>query len=337
MAQDGSFTYTPTGTFTGRDTFSIQGCDDAQVPACAIGTVTVTVLPVAVDDAAVTSSGRRSRSIPGERHRRRRGPHDRRRAGSWDGIDRFDHLHAGRRVQRHGRGHLSGLQPERRNGCDDATLTVTVAPPVPPTDAGPTLATPLGPVPGAVGVLVGALTLIFLLSFGALVTRGRRRSSAADPTSRWQASLRAAGVRAAGRSFGSALRAGAARAAAQRPRLRGVDVVDGPHPRHPWICGTRLAARMTLDENRGDLERHARDFAARTGFTYMVLDPGDGDVVGCVYIYPLDDGPGARVNSWVRADHAAIDVPLAEAVAAWLARAWPFERVVYLGRSSLSR
>ena len=94
--------------------------------------------------------------------------------------------------------------------------------------------------------------------------------------------------------------------------------------------------QMTLDENRGDLERHERDFAAGTGSTYTVLDPADGDVIGCVYIYPLDDGPGARVSSWVRSDRAGLDVPLAEAVAAWLERAWPFDRVVYLGRPGLS-
>lgn len=94
---------------------------------------------------------------------------------------------------------------------------------------------------------------------------------------------------------------------------------------------------MTLDENRGDLERHQRDFAARTGFTYTVLDPRDGDVIGCLYVYPLEDEPGAQVSSWVRADRAELDAPLADAVAAWLAADWPFERVVYLGRPSLSR
>src|SRR5215510_8442850 len=52
---------------------------------------------------------------------------------------------------------------------------------------------------------------------------------------------------------------------------------------------------MSLDENRADLERHARDFAARSGFTYTVLDAADGDVIGCVYVYPLRDGPGAEV------------------------------------------
>ena len=32
-------------------------------------------------------------------------------------------------------------------------------------------------------------------------------------------------------------------------------------------------APMSLEENAGDLARHARDFADRTGFTYTVLDP----------------------------------------------------------------
>lgn len=93
---------------------------------------------------------------------------------------------------------------------------------------------------------------------------------------------------------------------------------------------------MTLDENRGDLERHAQDFETRSGFTFTVLDPADGDVIGCLYIYPRKDGPGARVRSWVRADRAALDVPLAERVAAWLVD-WPFEHVRYEGRPALSR
>ena len=94
---------------------------------------------------------------------------------------------------------------------------------------------------------------------------------------------------------------------------------------------------MTLDANRGDLEEHAADFATRRGFTYTVLDPADGDVIGCVYIYPRRDGPGAQVRSWVRADRADLDVPLAEGVAAWLEAGWPLEHVHYAGRPALSR
>jgi hypothetical protein len=101
----------------------------------------------------------------------------------------------------------------------------------------------------------------------------------------------------------------------------------------PGFVGSRWPHEMTPDENRADLERHERDFAGRTGFTYTVLDPADRDVIGCLYIYPRKDGPaGAHVESWVRADRAELDVPLAEVVAAWLAEAWPFETVEYAGR-----
>jgi RimJ/RimL family protein N-acetyltransferase len=87
---------------------------------------------------------------------------------------------------------------------------------------------------------------------------------------------------------------------------------------------------MTLQENRADLERHARDFANRDGFTYTVLDPGGDAVIGCVYIYPHDDGDhDALVQSWVRASHAALDAPLRETVSSWLAERWPFKRVAY--------
>jgi RimJ/RimL family protein N-acetyltransferase len=104
----------------------------------------------------------------------------------------------------------------------------------------------------------------------------------------------------------------------------------------PGFAESTWPHEMTLEENRADLERHERDFAGRTGFTYTVLDPGDGDVIGCLYIYPLKDGPGARVESWVRADRAELDVPLAEAVAAWLEADWPFERTLYVGRPALT-
>ena len=64
---------------------------------------------------------------------------------------------------------------------------------------------------------------------------------------------------------------------------------------------------MSLEENLADLERHARDFADRTGFTYTVLDPED-DVIGCVYVYPAgDDVHDARVLSWVRESRAELD------------------------------
>ena len=81
-----------------------------------------------------------------------------------------------------------------------------------------------------------------------------------------------------------------------------------------------LAARDDAGREPGDLQRHADDFRNRTGFTYTVLDPANRDVIGCVYIYPLPDSDDdARALSWVRASHAALDVPLWRAVSDWLA------------------
>ena len=73
----------------------------------------------------------------------------------------------------------------------------------------------------------------------------------------------------------------------------------------------------------------ARHFRDREGFTYTVLDPSDGDVIGCVYIYPSkDDEHDAMVLSWVRVSHAHLDAPLWRTVNTWLdSDAWPFERV----------
>ena len=53
----GAFTYTPTGAFTGIDSFIVVGCDDGDPVLCDSGTVTVTVSPLAVDDAASTTDG----------------------------------------------------------------------------------------------------------------------------------------------------------------------------------------------------------------------------------------------------------------------------------------
>ena len=100
----------------------------------------------------------------------------------------------------------------------------------------------------------------------------------------------------------------------------------------PGYPDGRWPRPMTLEENRADLERHARDFAARSGFTYTVLDPSDRRVIGCVYIYPDTKGDDdAIVLSWVRATHAGRDAALRELVSRWLAEAWPFERIAYAG------
>jgi len=102
----------------------------------------------------------------------------------------------------------------------------------------------------------------------------------------------------------------------------------------PGFAGWGWPKPMAPEDNLGDLRGHERDFAARTGFTYTALDRDGDRVVGCVYIYPAEGGePGtADVHSWVRADRAELDVPLHDAVSAWLAESWPFTAVRYAER-----
>ena len=90
---------------------------------------------------------------------------------------------------------------------------------------------------------------------------------------------------------------------------------------------------MPLEANLADLRRHAADFEARTGFTFTVLDPAGDDVIGCVYLYPApSEEHDVGVQSWVRADRARLDAPLADAVARWIADEWPWERPYRYGR-----
>ena len=101
-------------------------------------------------------------------------------------------------------------------------------------------------------------------------------------------------------------------------------------PGFPW---EGWPTPMPLGENLRDLEQHAADFAALAGFTYTVRSSADGEVLGCVYIYPDPTGEhDALVRSWVRASHAKLDAELWRVVTGWLADAWPFTRVSYAAR-----
>jgi hypothetical protein len=93
----------------------------------------------------------------------------------------------------------------------------------------------------------------------------------------------------------------------------------------PGFEGRTWPRPMTLDENLRDIEGHMEDFRLRRGFTYTVLT-SDGDVIGCVYIYP------GVVRSWVRESHAHLDKPLFDVVSSWLATTWPVAQFEYASR-----
>ena len=52
-----------------------------------------------------------------------------------------------------------------------------------------------------------------------------------------------------------------------------------------------------------------------------------------MYVYPTKSPDhDVQVQSWVRADVAELDVPLADAVADWLAADWPWQTLDRHGR-----
>lgn len=92
---------------------------------------------------------------------------------------------------------------------------------------------------------------------------------------------------------------------------------------------------MTPEENRADLEMHARHFRDRVGFTYSILD-GD-EVIGCVYIYPSEDESiEADVRSWVTASRGDMDEIVRRELSVWLTDEWPFRSLAYASRESKS-
>ena len=101
----------------------------------------------------------------------------------------------------------------------------------------------------------------------------------------------------------------------------------------PGYEGSSWPRPMTLDENMGDLTKHAGEFVDRSGFVYTVLAPEGETVIGCLYIYPSKlPGMDAKVRSWVRAADADLDGVLYRVVTDWLAASWPFGRVEYAAR-----
>jgi hypothetical protein len=99
----------------------------------------------------------------------------------------------------------------------------------------------------------------------------------------------------------------------------------------PGFGGGSWPRPMSLDENLADLVGHARDFQARMGFTYSVLE--GGAVIGCLYIYPSETAEyDALVRSWVRESRSDMDVVVWESISEWLAAEWPFENLMYEAR-----
>ena len=86
-------------------------------------------------------------------------------------------------------------------------------------------------------------------------------------------------------------------------------------------------ATMTVEQDREDLERHAREIEAHESFNYALLDAAEERLLGCVYIDPTDEPDADALVSWWVVDDAvgtAVERALDALVPRWLAEEWPF-------------
>ncbi len=90
---------------------------------------------------------------------------------------------------------------------------------------------------------------------------------------------------------------------------------------------------MTFEGDREDLAHHEREIAARETFNYAVLDAGETELLGCVYIDPPEaDSPAGTdaVASWWVVDEAVgsdLERALEEFVPRWLRETWGLKAV----------
>ena len=114
-----------------------------------------------------------------------------------------------------------------------------------------------------------------------------------------------------------------------------------------WSQSGWPADDFTLEDNLKDLKRHEQEHFERTAFTFTVLDPSQGECLGCVYISPLLPilwdvnvcGKGvveakdyvAYVRFWVRQSRLAdeLDRRLLGVLKEWFEQQWAFTCVVF--------
>jgi len=94
-------------------------------------------------------------------------------------------------------------------------------------------------------------------------------------------------------------------------------------------------ATMSYEQDREDLAHHEDEIAADETYNYAVLDEGESELLGCVYVDPPDErspaGSDAVASWWVVDRHHGGELgrALDEFVPHWLSETWGFQAVHY--------
>jgi len=94
-------------------------------------------------------------------------------------------------------------------------------------------------------------------------------------------------------------------------------------------------ATMTVQQDRDDLAHHEAEIEQHESFNYALFDPGETELLGCVYIDPpAKVGADAEVSWWVVDPLVGgpVERALDALVPQWVAADWPLERIRYVGR-----
>jgi hypothetical protein len=92
---------------------------------------------------------------------------------------------------------------------------------------------------------------------------------------------------------------------------------------------------FSYELDRVDLARHEAEIAAHETFNYAVLDEGETQVLGCIYIEPPGPrspaGSDAFASWWVVDEHhrGELELVLDELIPGWLSETWGFQAVHY--------
>ena len=92
---------------------------------------------------------------------------------------------------------------------------------------------------------------------------------------------------------------------------------------------------MTVDQDRADLAHHEAEIERHESFNYALFDPGETELLGCVYIDPAQkSGADAEISWWVvdALVGGPIEAALDNLIPRWITAEWPFTRPRYIGR-----
>jgi hypothetical protein len=111
------------------------------------------------------------------------------------------------------------------------------------------------------------------------------------------------------------------------------DHLDGTMMPTGWMSGD---FNFTLDDDVTELHWHAREFRTKSSFAFIAVDSGQHRSLGCAYVNPSERaGFDAEVTCWGRwmDEDPEWDATFFSTIEQWVESQWPFERVVYPGRS----